>query len=136
MANPLPHCLSREISEVAAGRGGDDDDPGNGCRDRGTVSDRDGSDWEGQESHPSALQSASESGARPDCADIQEHHGTGDLSPKACCEAGIVGWGVLERRVLCSHGRGTGKLADRRAVCAAARAASRRSPAAPNVLVL
>ena len=47
-------------------------------------------------------------------------------------------WGgeFWTRRVLCGHGRGTGKLADRRAVCAAARAASRRSPAAPNVLVL
>ena len=31
---------------------------------------------------------------------------------------------------------GAGQLADRRTVCAAARAAARRSPAAPNVLVL
>ena len=37
---------------------------------------------------------------------------------------------------LCGHGRGTGKLADRRTVCPAARAASRRSSATPNVLVL
>ena len=61
------------------------------ARDCGTVSDRDGSDWDGQESHPSALQCASESGARPDCADVQEHHGAGDLPTKARCEAGPVG---------------------------------------------
>jgi hypothetical protein len=31
---------------------------------------RDGSDWDGQESHPSALQCASENGVRTDCADF------------------------------------------------------------------
>jgi putative transposase len=43
-------------------------------------------------------------------------------------------WGgeFLDRGVLCGHDRGAGKLADRRTVWAA----SGRSPAAPNVLVL
>src|SRR6185437_4736509 len=41
---------------------------------------------------------------------VQEHHGARDLSPKACGEAGPVGRGVLDRRVLCGHDRGTGKL--------------------------
>ena len=91
--------------------------------------------WNGQESYPSALQCTSESGSRPDCADLQEHHGAGDLSPKACGEAGTVGRGVLDRRVLSGQGRGTGQLVDGRTVCPAARATSGRSPSAPNVLV-
>jgi len=66
----------------------------------GTISDRDVSDWYGQESYPSALQCTSENGSGTDCADIQEHHGTGNLSTETCSQTGAVERGVLDRRVL------------------------------------
>ena len=99
-----------------------------------TVSDRDGSDWDGQESHPSALQWI-RSGSRPDCADIQEHHCARDFSPKACCKR--VLWGAEfwnDGYYFATVGeRETGRLSNG---MAAARATSGTSPAVANFLVL
>ena len=65
----LHHRIVPEVTRPTHAAG-DADYPGDGCRDCGTVSDRDGSDGDGQESYSSALQCESESGAMPDCADI------------------------------------------------------------------
>jgi len=84
----------------------------NGGGDCGPVSDRDGRDWDGQASHPSARQCASENGAATDCADIQEPHRSGNLSTEACSETGTVGRGIWDRRVLCGNGGGASERAD------------------------
>ena len=65
------------------------------------ISDRDGSDWDGQESYPFTLQCISGNGSRTDCADGQEHYGTGNLSTDAARLTSAVGRGIWDRRVAC-----------------------------------
>ena len=72
MVNPLPHCVSRKIPKGAVGCGGDNDCPGEGGLNHSTISDRDGSDWDRYEPHPSALQCASKRGSQTNGADLQE----------------------------------------------------------------
>ena len=54
----------------------------------------------------------------------------------ACSQAGAVGWGVVDRWVLCVDGGRTCELANGRTVCPATRATARGAPTAPHVLVL
>lgn len=93
-------------------------------------SDRDGSDGDGQESHPSALQRASQSGSRPNGA-VQRLTAREIFRRKPAVKRVLWG-GEFWTDGYYVAGRGAGQLADRRTVGAAARATAGRSPAAPN----
>ena len=54
--------------------------------------------------------SPSEDSTWPNCKDIQEYYGEGDISEEADSEKGTVGRGVLERWILRRDSRGTGEL--------------------------
>ena len=58
-----------------------------------------------------------------DCAGVQEHHGARDLSAQAECEEGVVGWRILDGRLLRGYGRRRRELGSDREVYAKPRQA-------------
>ncbi len=134
LSDPLSHGASGEVPEGDVSSVGEPDYRRDVVGYPRALRDRFRGPEDGRESYPRAVWSPPEAIAGTDCSDLQEYHGSVDLSPLPAGETSSVGRGVLVRRLLRGDSRGTGQLVCGRALRQASRSTQRRLETIASVL--